>query len=69
MELETFLARCDRLCTSSGVSPARLSTILFGSGVTLGRVQAGKNVTIHVLQRAVERLAKEERARKPSEAA
>lgn len=63
MEIEAFLARCDRLCDATGVSHGRLSTILFGSGVTLDRLKGGKGVTVRVLQRAVERLKAEEKSR------
>jgi hypothetical protein len=38
------------------MSLARLSTIIFGSGVTISRLRAGKGVTVKVLERAGRRL-------------
>jgi hypothetical protein len=69
MEISAFLDRCDRFRTAYGdsrhrapLSEARLSTVLFGSGVTLDRLRLGKGITVRVLARAIERLAIEEGA-------
>jgi hypothetical protein len=56
MEMEAFLARCERYCSAKGMSRARLSTIVFGSGVTIDRLRNGAGVTVRVLNRASERL-------------
>ncbi len=56
MEIETFLQRCERFQSSTGMSRARLSTLLFGSGVTIARLVDGKGVTVRVLGRASDRL-------------
>jgi hypothetical protein len=56
MDIEPFLDRCERYCARKSMSQARLSTLIFGSGMTLDRLHAGKGVTVRVLSRAVERL-------------
>lgn len=56
MDLPSFLKDCDAAANVAGVSRSRLSTILFGSGVTLDRLHSGKTVTVRVLQRATDRL-------------
>lgn len=56
MEIEAFLRRCDAYCGRKQMSSARLSTIIFGSGVTIDRLRAGKGVTVRVLERAAARL-------------
>lgn len=56
MEISAFLLRCDGYCGRKKTSRARLSTILFGSGVTLARLAEGRGVTVRVLNRASERL-------------
>lgn len=56
MDLQDFLNRCDARRALTGMSEARLSTILFGSGATLKRLRAGAGITIRVLARADERL-------------
>lgn len=63
MTLDAFLARCERALEASGLSQARLSTILFGSGTTLNRLHHGGGVTVRVLDRAAERLTALEVAR------
>lgn len=62
MDLEPFLSRCDRWCTTRRLSRARLSTLLFGSGATLSRICAGGGITVRVLSRAEDRLTALERA-------
>ncbi len=57
MSIQATLSRCDAYCAATGMSPARLSTIIFGSGVTIRRLKAGASVTVRVLDRAAERLA------------
>ncbi|MDB5433535.1 MAG: hypothetical protein JWP35_4651 [Caulobacter sp.] len=56
MTLSSFLTRCDQYSARVGMSRARLSTILFGSGVTLDRLNGGHSVTLRVLERAIGRL-------------
>ena len=63
MTLDAFLTRCERAVEASGLSQARLSTILFGSGTTLSRLHQGGGVTVRVLDRAAERLTALEAAR------
>lgn len=67
MDLSAFLDRCDRYCARRRLSRARLSTILFGSGVTLERLNNGAGVTVRVLGRAETRLAELERTLDESE--
>lgn len=52
-----FLDRCEAYRDAAGISRARLSTLIFNSGVTLDRLREGANVTIDVLQRASDQLA------------
>lgn len=63
MTLDDFLAACEASAERHGVSRSRLSTIVFGSGVTLDRLRDGKSVTVRVLDRAIARLAEWEAAR------
>ena len=58
MTLPAFLTRCDEFVADRGMSSARLSTILFGSGATIDRLHDGRSVTIRVLDRAIGRLDK-----------
>lgn len=60
MEIHQFLRRCDAYCAKRRISRARLSTLLFNSGVTLGRLEEGGGVTVRVLGRACDRLAEME---------
>lgn len=62
MDLDDFLLRCDAYCCRSGMSIARLSTIIFGSGVTIGRLRRGAGVTLRVLARANTLLSERESA-------
>ena len=57
MDISAFLDQCDRYCATTSLSEARLSTILFGSGMTISRLRKGKGVTVRVLARAVDRLS------------
>jgi hypothetical protein len=65
MSIDAFLARCAAHCDRTGISRARLSTIIFGSGVTLDRLHQGKGVTVRVLERAAERLDEREKRAAP----
>jgi hypothetical protein len=56
MDIHAFLARCDATVASTGISRSRLSTIIFGSGVTIDRLHDGAGVTVRVLDRAAHRL-------------
>lgn len=66
MSISAFLQRCDAYCDVKGMSRARLSTIILGSGVTLDRLHSGKGVTVRVLERASGRLDDMEAALRPS---
>ena len=57
MEIDAFLKRVARYCARSGMSEARLSTILFGGGRSIARLHEGRDVTTRVLARAIVRLA------------
>lgn len=63
--LSDFLSRCQTVGDQAGISQARLSTILFGSGQTLNRIRAGNGLTLRVLERAQSRLDAFERERSP----
>jgi len=41
MDIQPFLERCDRYCERKGMSRARLSTIIIGSGMGLSRLHDG----------------------------
>ena len=56
MTLPKFLIRCGCFSADRRMSQSRLSTILFGSGVTIARLRSGRSVTVRVLDRAVARL-------------
>jgi hypothetical protein len=56
MHIQAFLKRCDAAAACHGISRGRLSTILFGSGATIDRLQSGAGVTVRVLDRAIVRL-------------
>jgi hypothetical protein len=60
MDIDNFLKRCEAYCRSKPMSRARLSTLLFGSGITLDRLIAGKGITVRVLDRAICRLKLQE---------
>jgi hypothetical protein len=64
-----LLTRCGTFCTEFGMSEARLSTILFGSGRSIERLKAGRDVTTRVLERAAQRLNELEKARSHQRAA
>jgi hypothetical protein len=67
MDIQPFLERCDRYCERKGMSRARLSTIIIGSGMGLSRLHDGKDITTRVLERATQRLAELERALPPDD--
>lgn len=69
MEIDTFLKRVSRYCSQSGMSEARLSTILFGGGRSIARLREGRDVTTRVLSRAIVRLAALESAREDKDRA
>ena len=64
MPIHDLLTRCEVFCETRRMSSARLSTLLFGSGVTIERLRGGGNVTVRVLERAEARLVRLERDRK-----
>lgn len=56
MVISKFLQRCAEVQANQSLSRSRLSTILFGSGITLDRLLSGRSVTVRVLERAERRL-------------
>ena len=56
MSISHFLGRCDAAAGALNLSRARLSTLLFGSGITIDRLASGAGVTVRVLERAEGRL-------------
>jgi hypothetical protein len=52
MIIPSFLTRCEAYATASGISRARLSTLLFNDGKRLDAVAAGSNIGVLTLERA-----------------
>ncbi len=50
---EALICISDRYCAAKKLSRARVSTIVFNSGMTLDRIAAGKNFTNKSYERAL----------------